>query len=331
MKNKHLLCCTISCVLSLLCYPGYAEIKNSEAKQAFLEKMSSQHHFDRQELAELFKSVEIKESILKAISAPAEGMPWYKYRPIFLTDAQINGGVAFWKNNQETLQKVAKEYGVPAEIIVAIIGVETRYGANTGRYRVIDALATLGFGYPKRSKFFLSELEHFLLLSREESMQALQLTGSYAGAMGIPQFMPSSFRTYAVDFEGDGRRDIWNNPADAIASVANYFVKHHWQTGEPVAFPASVRGDAYLTALTKGLKPDTNIGDLASLQVTSKQKLPPDQTVKLLAFSLQEGEEFWLALPNFYVITRYNHSPLYTMAVYQLSQAIMAKKNAPAE
>ena len=190
-------------------------------------------------LMSLFQSVEIKEDILKRISSPAEGLPWYKYRKIFMTEARINGGVKFWRENEPALTAVEKQTGVPAEIIIAIIGVETLYGQKTGNYRVIDALSTLAFAYPPRSKFFLSELENFLLLCRDEHINPLEPTGSYAGAMGMPQFMPSSFRTYAVDFDNDNHRDIWHNKSDVIASVANYFVKHQWQTGQAIAIPVS--------------------------------------------------------------------------------------------
>jgi membrane-bound lytic murein transglycosylase B len=243
-----------------------------------------------------------------------------------MTDKRIKGGVTFWQENEVTLSEVESKTGVPAEIIVAIIGVETQYGGNTGHHRVIDALSTLGFAYPKRSQFFLGELESFLILCREEKMNPLEPTGSYAGAMGIPQFMPSSYRAYAADFENDEKRDIWNNPADAIASVANYFIKHHWQKGGEIAFPVISEGDTYQQVLTKGLKPDLKWLDLQALSVSSQQTLKPDEPVKLLAYQQEEESDLWVGLHNFYVITRYNHSPLYAMAVYQLSEAV-AEKN----
>ncbi|MCK5190946.1 MAG: lytic murein transglycosylase, partial [Methylococcales bacterium] len=201
-----------------------AAIEETELFNGFVSNMVEKHQFDDAELKQLFQAVDIKGNIIKAMERPAEGMPWYKYRKIFMTDKRIKGGVKFWQENEVTLSEVESKTGVPAEIIVAIIGVETQYGGNTGHHRVIDALSTLGFAYPKRSKFFLSELENFLILCREEKMNPLEPTGSYAGAMGIPQFMPSSYRAYAADFENDKKRDIWNNPADAIASVANYFI-----------------------------------------------------------------------------------------------------------
>ncbi|NOQ64962.1 MAG: lytic murein transglycosylase B, partial [Methyloprofundus sp.] len=196
---------------------------------------------------------------------------------------------------------------------------------RTGGHRVIDALATLGFDYPKRSKFFISELENFLLLCREENMNPLEPVGSYAGAMGVPQFMPSSYRHYAADFEGDGKRDIWNNPADAIASVANYFAMHHWKAGKNITFPVTTIGEQYKKALKKGLKPDYTAAQLRSYQVTIPAAVANTEKVKLLSFEQENSKDLWVGLDNFYVITRYNHSPLYAMAVFQLSEVIKAK------
>ena len=325
-KRNTLVYLLLLAFLSLTSLNSLAEIKNTAAVDAFITKMAKEHQFDKDELGILLKSVKIKENILKAISSPAESMPWYKYRKIFMTDTRINNGVKFWQDNETTLTAVEKQYGIPAEIIVAIIGVETLYGTRTGNHRVIDALSTLGFGYPKRSKFFLGELEKFLLLCREEQITPLEPKGSYAGAMGIPQFMPSSYMAYAVDFEGDKRRDIWNNNADAIASVANYFARHRWQTGQAIAFPVTATGENYKKALHKGLKPDTTIKTLKSLDVHMPENLDNPLAVKLFAFENEKGDEYWIGLQNFYVITRYNHSKLYAMAVYQLSQAILDKK-----
>ncbi len=322
--------------------------KIQETESAFIDTMVTKHRFNGAELNELFESVEIDDDILKKMTSPAEGLPWYKYRKIFMTEARIDGGVKFWRENRLALAAAEQRYGVPAEIIVAIIGVETNYGQNTGKHRVIDALSTLGFAYPPRSKFFLSELENFLLLCREERMNPLEPTGSYAGAMGMPQFMPSSFRVYAADYDNDGRRDIWHNSGDVIASVANYFARHGWQAGQAIALPVefisgAASQDAYKSALNIGnLKPDLRVGGLESLNLKiSSRPLPLDTKVKLLAFEQQPygqgvvgqqpdgqktNEELWAALDNFYVITRYNHSPLYAMAVYQLSLSILNKK-----
>jgi len=198
---------------------------------------------------------------------------------------------------------------------------------NTGNHRVIDALSTLGFAYPPRSKFFLGELESFLLLCRDEHINPADPVGSYAGAMGLPQFMPSSFRAYAVDFDNDNRRDIWHDNSDVIASVANYFAKHHWQTGQAIAVPVTAKYKNYEPVLNNNLKPDLRVAELESLNLITSRQLPLDSKVKLLSFEQQEqGKELWAALDNFYVITRYNHSPLYAMAVYQLSLSILNKK-----
>ncbi|MGY6277654.1 lytic murein transglycosylase B [Methylomonas sp. MgM2] len=313
--------------ISLLCTgPAAAEIPNSDGLNRFINQMVKQHRFNERELQALFKSVEIQQPILDAMAKPAEAKPWYKYREIFMTESRIAGGVEFWNKNEAALQAVQQQYGVPAEIIVAIIGVETKYGAFTGKYRVIDALSTLGFAYPKRSEFFLKELENFLLLSREEKMDPLQPLGSYAGAMGLSQFMPSSYRAYAADFDQDHKRDIWHNDGDAIASVANYFVANHWRRGEPITYQVNADGTSYKKALSQGVKPDITVGQLRKLGVVPPAKLADTENAKLLSYPLVDGEELWLGLHNFYVITRYNHSPLYAMAVYQLSRAILEQK-----
>ena len=333
MKKNNLLSWVknITCTLCLLLISCTSNITDTESVNVFINMMVTTHQFDESELNELFQNVEIKEDILKKISSPAEGLPWYKYRKIFMTDTRINEGVKFWRENEPALTTVEQQTGVPAEIIIAIIGVETSYGQKTGNYRVIDALSTLAFAYPPRSRFFLSELENFLLLCRDEHMNPLDPVGSYAGAMGMPQFMPSSFRVYAADFDNDGQRDIWHNKGDVIASVANYFVKHQWQTGQAIAIPVSATGERYKSALAGDLKPDLRLDGLESLNLIISRPLPLNTKVKLLAFEQESvgqkpGDELWAGLDNFYVITRYNHSPLYAMAVYQLSQSILNKK-----
>ncbi|OII56879.1 lytic murein transglycosylase B, partial [Pseudomonas putida] len=207
----------------------------------FVGEMSRDYGFAPEQLMGVFAEVQRKQSILDAISRPAERVkPWKDYRPMFITDARIARGVDFWRQHEAVLARAEQEYGVPAQYIVAIIGVETFFGRNTGNYRVIDALSTLGFDYPPRAEFFRKELREFLLLAREEQLDPLTLKGSYAGAMGLPQFMPSSFRNFAVDFDGDGHINIWNNPDDAIGSVASYFKRHGWVAGEGVVSRAWV-------------------------------------------------------------------------------------------
>jgi len=292
-------------------------------KSAFIDTMVAKHQFSEDELANVFEQVEIKDDVLKKIAAPAEAMPWYKYRKIFLTDARVKEGAVFWRQHAETLKQVSEQYGVPPEIIVAILGVETLYGRRTGSYRVIDALATLAFAYPPRSRFFTAELEQFLLLCREEKVSPLQPTGSYAGAMGMPQFMPSSFRSFAADFNEDGNRDLWHDPKDAIASIANYFKAHGWIRNQPIAVQVFAKNESYKTLLNDRIKPDLRIDELESNRVEFSRPLPLDSKVKLLALEQEHGDELWAVLDNFYVITRYNHSSLYAMAVYQLSQALL--------
>ena len=265
-----------------------------------------------------------QESILKAIARPAEkSKPWSAYQDIFLTDRRTEEGVAFWQSNRSALDRVSAETGVPAEIIVAIIGVETYYGRITGSYRVVDALSTLAFDYPRRSKFFTKELEIFLELAYRAELPVGELKGSYAGAMGLGQFMPSSYQAYAKDFEGDGVIDIWTNPHDAIMSVANYFVAHGWRPGDDVITAARFTGDAAL--FDAGLKPKMSVAHFTEQGLVPVQEVTATALVTPIKFEGKQGDEYWLGLHNFYVITRYNHSAMYAMAVHQLSEALRAR------
>ncbi|HEY0634472.1 MAG TPA: lytic murein transglycosylase B [Gammaproteobacteria bacterium] len=304
-----------------------ADILDRPGVQEFIDEMAGPPGFERKALEELFRNTEMRDDIIAAISRPAEGKPWHQYRPLFLTETRIREGVTFWNQNAAALAAAEKTYGVPAAIIVAIIGVETRYGQHRGRYRVMDALATLAFGYPQRAPFFRSQLAEYLLMTREEKVEPLSLTGSYAGAMGQPQFMPSSFRAYAVDFDQDGRRDLWENRSDIIGSVANYFAQHKWSSGAPVAFRAESKGGDLEPLLSKGLQPAIAASELAANGISHKAILAPDQLTALLQLESENGPEYWVTLNNFYVITRYNRSPLYAMAVWQLSEAIRATRN----
>ena len=318
--------------ISLCIFSGVAFAHSkatTSAFQTFAAEMETKHGFDRKELTALLNQTEFRDDIIKAITKPAEAMPWYKYRPIFLKPDRIQGGVKFWQENEPLLQKIAAEYGVPPEIIVAIIGVETRYGKHIGRYRILDSLTTLAFGYPKRSSFFRSELEQFLLLTREEKVDPTQTMGSYAGAMGKPQFIASSYRSYAVDYDGDGHRDLWNNDADVIASVANYFKRHGWRQGEPIALEVQSGSNAE-KFVQAGMKPSIKVADLLASGATPKASASVDPAALASLIELDAGghNEYWLGLHNFYVITRYNHSNLYAMAAYQLSQEILAAKRA---
>ncbi len=288
----------------------------------FIQQMVDKHQFDADALHRLFADAKLRQDIIEAISRPAEAKPWYDYRPIFVTRSRVQGGVRFWQEHAAELQKAEQVYGVPAPIIVAILGVETRYGKHAGRYRVLDSLSTLAFAYPPRSRFFRSELEQYLLMTREEQVDPASLLGSYAGAMGQPQFISSSFRAYAVDFDGDGKRDLWNDAGDAIGSVANYFKRHGWRAGEPVAQPARITGAVPQKLLDAGIKPQFSLAELTRHGVQLKGDPPKGVDGALFALETRDGPEYWVGWNNFYVITRYNHSPLYAMAVYQLSEAI---------
>ena len=306
--------------------PGQKTFTERKDVLAFIDEISRKHGFDQQKLTKLFSEVEFKQKIIDAISTPAESKPWHEYRPIFVTKTRISEGVAFWNKYHKERERAEQEYGVPPEIIVAIIGVETRYGQHKGGYRVMDSLSTLAFGYPQRANFFRSELEQYLLLAREENLDPLSIKGSYAGAMGKVQFISSSFRNFAVDFDGDGKRDLWNNTSDAIGSVANYFKRHKWQPGGKITTPAIVGSNQIKVLVEKGIKPHSTVAELRQRGVTPKTKLDPDEMGALIELENRAGMEYWLGLNNFYVITRYNHSPLYAMAVYQLGQAILKSR-----
>lgn len=316
------------CLLSFVHDAAAAALIDRPEVQKFIDEMVSEHDFDADSLTDIFSKAKVSKSIVKAISRPAEAKPWYKYRPIFLTDDRIKLGVKFLQKNEQSLRRAEEVYGVPAEIIVAIIGVETRYGKHAGKYKVINSLSTLAFNYPKRSKFFRNELIQFLLLAREQLMDPLSVNGSYAGAMGIPQFISSSYRNYAVDFDEDGKIDIWDNSVDAIGSVGNYFKHHGWQAGKAIANRAEVANDNYLAVLSKGLEPHVSTVDLVDYGITAAQMPDENIDIKFLEYELKNGREFWLGFDNFYVITRYNHSALYAMAVYQLSEEIRIRFDA---
>ena len=296
-----------------------------EDVSAFIDEMVEEHDFDRAELRAVLAEAEVKQSILDAISRPAEKrLTWAEYRNIFITDERISAGAGFWRDNVEMLKAISKQTGVPCEILVGIIGVETYFGRITGNYRVLDALATLGFDYPPRSRFFRKELKEFLLLAREEGIPATEPTGSYAGAMGRPQFMPSSFRAYAVDSTGDGKRDIWNDWTDVAGSVANYFVRHGWRSGEDVTSRATLgdrwQGDDPKPANT--LKATDTVDSLSRKGVMFATSLDGDSKSQLLALNGADGMEHWVGFHNFFVITRYNRSVMYALAVHQLGAEI---------
>lgn len=310
-------------LLTLLFVLNLANAKNTVPNmEEFIKKVSQNNQLDEQAVRSILQQAERKQSIIDAMNRPAEKKKqWHEYRNIFLKEKRIKQGGIFWKEHQEILQAVSKSSGVPIEIIVAIIGVETNYGGNKGSYRVIDALYTLAFHYPKRSPFFTKELEKFIVLTHKEKISALETKGSYAGAMGYGQFMPSSYLMYAVDFDNDGQRDLLNNIPDAIASVANYFKAHGWKKGQPIAIQAQTSKD-FKVLKKQALKPSLTVKQLNDMGYTTKQKLNPDDKVSLTQLQQKDHMDYWFGMHNFYVITRYNHSEMYAMAVFQLAQEI---------
>ena len=314
-----------SVLLSIVTLSIFADYENRDSVKGFVNEVAKKDGFDPQQLLNIFEQVEKKQRIIDLISRPAEkAKPWHEYREIFVTAPRIAAGVEFWEENEAALNRAGSKFGIPIEIIVAVIGVETNYGRNKGSFRVMDALSTLAFDYPPRARFFRSELRELLLLAREENKDPLELIGSYAGAMGYGQFIPSSFRAYAIDFDGDGARDIWSNQTDAIGSVANYFFRHGWDGEGPIAVPVTVTDERADQFANQGLKPKRSIAELRKAGVEHVSL--PDQTLGAL-FRLEGrgGWEYWLGLHDFYVITRYNHSHMYALAVVQLSAAVRSR------
>jgi membrane-bound lytic murein transglycosylase B len=302
-----------------------AQYAEREDVRQFIAEMVHRHGFVRKELRTLFSQARFQPTIIKAITPPTEprAKSWQAYRAQFLTQQRIGAGIEFRERHREALSRAVELYGVPEEIIVAIIGVETVYGRNTGNYRVIDALTTLAFDYPPRAEFFRTELENYLLYARDAGIDTLGLKGSYAGAIGIPQFMPGSYRRYAVDLDGDGKQDLSGSFADAIGSVANFLQAHGWERGQPVAFAAQVHGENYRTLVDTGIKPTYRYGDLADFGVSAEGETKADTPCALIELPTPgEASQYLVGLTNFYVLTRYNRSSLYAAAVLELAQAV---------
>ncbi|SFC03192.1 membrane-bound lytic murein transglycosylase B [Marinospirillum celere] len=317
--------------VSGLAAAGYYDPALRGDVQAYIDELVNDKGHDRQELSSLFAQAQKRQDIQDLMSRPAERvLPWYEYRKIFITQQRIDAGRVFMEEYEEPLARAEAEYGVAPEVIAAIIGIETFYGRNKGRHRVIDALATLSFDYPQdtprdRSSFFQTQLTEFLNLTREQGLNPRLPMGSYAGAMGYPQFIPTSYRDFAVDFSGDGFIDIWTNPVDAIGSVANYFKEHGWQSDEPILLKARLEGDGNgLADLRRNRfeRIPLSEAEAAGLKAKERQGVIDSTRVLPMAFKLEEGERFALGLPNFYVITRYNHSRMYALAVYELAEAL---------
>ena len=320
--------------LLTLASQSHADYSTHPEAAEFIDSMVEKHHFAREDIVSWLRTATHQESIVKAMSRPAEKVkPWYQYRNHFISDQRIDGGVAFWEQNRQTLEKAERDFGVDPAIIVSIIGVETNYGSNTGSYKVVDALTTLAFDYytytdkrESRKRFFTAELENLFLLAREQNQNPVELKGSYAGAMGLGQFMPSSYRHYAVDYDSDQFADIWRNPTDAIGSVANYFAEHGWRQGEVVAVRANISSDPAEETVNKLLRPKQSLAELDSQGYKIMQSLPAETKAFPMRFSAKYGNEYWLGMHNFYVISRYNPRTKYAMAVFQLSELIRQKK-----
>jgi membrane-bound lytic murein transglycosylase B len=295
------------------------------ARQAFVERMAAEHGFEVDSLAALLDQAKIEESVLQAMSRPAERvLAWHEYRALFLTDARIGRGVEFWRTHEQEVDRVAARYQVAPEMLVAILGIESLFGERTGRYRVLDSLATLAFAYPPRARFFTSELEAFLLLAREEAVDPLQALGSYAGAMGAGQFIPSSYRAYAVDGDGDGRRDLWGSWEDVLGSVANYFSEHGWKEGEPVVERATLSEAWSGHQPANGLDLTETVASLSTLGYVFPSTQPDTAPATILSLEGKDAQEYWVGFHNFRVITRYNRSVMYALAAHQLGEAIRA-------
>jgi len=289
----------------------------------FIDQFSDQYSFKKRELRKLLAAAQQQPAILEAMGRPAEKAKlWYEYRPIFLTDRRIREGAEFWLTHRQDLDRASIRSGVAPEYLAAILGVETYYGRQTGNYRVLDALATLAFDYPPRAKFFRDELEQFILLTRDLKMNPLAIKGSYAGAMGAPQFMPSNYRRYAVDADANGRIDLWNDWPDVCASVGNYLKEHGWNAGEPVLAEATVTPEKAADLDGRKLALSETVGSLAAKGVSFEGPLAPEAPAILIAADELDGVHWRVGYNNFFVITRYNHSALYAMAVYELANAV---------
>ncbi|WP_133405890.1 lytic murein transglycosylase B [Parashewanella tropica] len=324
MRFIHSICTVLALSISGCAASSVPPAPELKLKNDFIHQQVNKG-MDKAEVAQLLKQAKYNQEVIDAITKPWEAKPWYKYYPLFLTEKRLNAGLKFWQEHEKTIAKASKQFQVDPEVIVAIIGIETFYGNYLGRYSVLDSLYTLGFYYPPRGKFFRSELSNLMQLVKEEHLDINKLKGSYAGAMGYGQFISSSYRHYAVDFDKDGSRDLIGSPIDAIGSVANYLHKHKWQLGQPVALELNTDNNVAPKAkVWSGERLKLKASDILSSQVFLKHNLDIDvsQPAMLIALDQPKAKEYWLGLNNFYVITRYNRSPLYAMAVYQFSQQL---------
>jgi len=295
--------------------------------QMFSDKMETEYQFKSDEVLAVLKNLEIKQNIIDKMNNPAESLAWYQYRPIWMKEKRITGGAEFFKEYKETLEKAEKEYGVDKMMIVAIIGIESFYGKHQGSHAVLDSLYTLGFHYPKREVFFNSELEQYFLLAREQQWSLPDIKGSYAGAMGMGQFISSSYRNYGVDYNEDGKVDLFNDPVDMIGSIANYFKRHGWKSGKFVAKKIELEEQQIETLVQKKLKLTKKLSELETSKFSVGEMKDKDAVVGVFAFEQKNSSEYWLVAKNFYTITRYNHSAMYALAAFQLSGAIAEAVN----
>ncbi len=294
---------------------------NPELRQ-FMDEMTAKYGFAAGDLQRWFADAQLRPDIVEAMDRPKEALPWHEYRRLFVTEDNAVRAARYWRKNARALARAYEQYGVEPEVVLAILTVETRLGKNTGRYRVLDALTTLAFTYPARGEFFKRELEEYLLLARDLGVDPREIKGSYAGAMGIPQFIPSSYRVFAVDFDGDAKRDIVNSADDAIGSVAHYFKRHGWRSGEPVTDEAQVEGEHYLRIAAAGVRPRADLKSLRKYGIAAPNGADEGRQASLFALQGENGPVYRLGYQNFYVITRYNRSRHYAMAVYELSQLV---------
>lgn len=326
MKNFAKFCLYEVVLLSLL-FPtivsASVQLKLSlSQQQAFTRHMVIRHHFNYQQLTQLFAKVKLQPQAIQLMKQPHEAKPWYKYRSLLVTPDRIAGGVKFWHEHAKLLSQIEQKYGVPTNIIVAVLGIESNYAAVQGNFKVLDTLFTLAFSYPRRSAYFRHELEQFLLLAREAKLDPNLIYGSYSGAIGQPQFMPSTYRQYAVAYKHAGYSNLFSNDADVIASIANYFKRHGWRKGAPITVKAQIMKNKYLAIAHYGLRSKITIASLQCHGVTASVPIAPTQQVTFLRLQQQQGYEYWIGLPNFYVLSSYNPSLNYTMAVFQLAQQI---------
>ncbi len=322
-SNTRNLLCLCSLVAMFCAKSALADYSTQPDAVRLVDEMVSEHGFNASELKAVLANAKRQDKIIEAISRPAEKtMPWFKYRQIFLGSERIDEGVTFWQRNAAALIDAQTKLGVAPEYVVAIIGVETRFGKHRGTYRVLDALTTLAFDYPPRASFFRSELKQFLLLAREENKPAEMLMGSYAGAMGYGQFISSSYRRYAIDFDGDGQRDIWDNPRDVIGSVANYLAEHRWTGKDPVLIDLGEASGALQPQAANELGSTSTLGELRRSGVTIETTLPDTTAVAIHGFQFENEQRVAIGFNDFYAITRYNHSIMYARAVHELAQEI---------